>query len=91
MLALPAVLAAGEIALHPERHLEDSASQGNQLKSALLPRHRHLETLFRRDQVIVTVLLQIDLHPVKAQIGLVIDVDDGVFREATHAAEQDLC
>jgi len=38
----------------------------------LLLRHRNLEPLFRRDQVVVIVLLQVDLHPVDLTTKLVI-------------------
>src|ERR1035441_10972589 len=38
----------------------------------LLARHRHLETLFRGDQVIVIVFLQIDLHPVHFAAELIV-------------------
>jgi hypothetical protein len=33
---------------------------------------RHLETIFRWDQVIVTVLVQIDLHPVNLAAELIV-------------------
>src|ERR1017187_5797200 len=38
----------------------------------LLARHRHLETLFRGDQVIVIILLQINLDPVHFAAELIV-------------------
>src|SRR5688572_815625 len=39
--------------------------------SALLSRHRDLETFLRRDQVILIVFLEVDLHPVHLAAELV--------------------